>query len=215
MIPKILPLFFFVLASVTIQPLFADTTAACELAQLMSNIHTMEAFFEQSLVNQHGSRIGTKTTGKMTLERPGKFRWEITQPNSQLIIINKDKMLSYDPDLSQLTKRKVNINQPGNPAMLLSSPVEILKQSFQIVKLKKSNQELWFKLTPKSQKGQGNGYQWLKIGFVQEKLSSMYIFDNLEQTSLISFSNTTFNAEIPDKKFAFTPPPNTEIFNAE
>jgi outer membrane lipoprotein carrier protein len=192
-----------------------NTAVDDELARLMNNIHTMQASFEQSLINQHGSHIGTKTIGKMALERPGKFRWEITQPNNQLLIINKDKMFLYDPDLSQLTKRKVNINQPGNPAMLLSSCVKSLQQSFQILKLKKSGREVWFKLTPKKQKIQEDGYQWIKIGFVDGKLSTMYIFDNLEQTSFISFSRIILNAKIPVEKFRFIPPPNTEVFNAE
>src|SRR5208337_1116506 len=98
----------FFLFSITTQTIFAIPTATDELAQLLNNIHTMQATFEQSLINQRGARIGTKTTGKMMLERPGKFRWAITEPNNQLIIINNDKMLSYDPDLEQLTKRKVD-----------------------------------------------------------------------------------------------------------
>jgi outer membrane lipoprotein carrier protein len=209
----LLNLVFFASLLITSTGSFAANTATDELAALMNNIHTMQATFEQSLVNQDNSRIGTKTTGKITLERPGKFRWEIMQPNNQLIIINSNKMILYDPDLSQLTKRKVNLNQPGNPAILLSSPVESLKQSFQITKLTQPKQGLWFKLIPKKQKNREKTYQWIKIGFIDGKLSTMYIFDNLEQTSVISFGNTAFNAEIPAGKFTFTPPPNTEVFN--
>ncbi len=206
---------FFPLLLIIFQTVFADTTATDELAVLMDNIRTMQATFIQSLVNQSGARIGTKTTGKMAVARPGKFRWEITKPHDQLIIINNNKMISYDPDLSQITNRKVNVNQPGNPAMLLSSPVESLKQSFQIIKLKKSDEKLWFKLTPKKTKGQASGYQWIKIGFIDNKLNAMYIFDNLDQTSLISFSNIEQNAEISPKNFTFTPPPNSEVFDAQ
>lgn len=191
---------------------FANT-AADELAQLLSNFHTMQAAFEQSFVNQHGKSIGTKTTGKMILARPGKFRWETMQPNKQLIIINKEMMFLYDPDLAQLIKRKITHYQPGNPALFLSNPLDSLKQSFQIVKLKKQDRNLRFKLTPKMQKHQENGYQWLEICFVDNKLSAMYIFDNLEQTTLIRFANAVFNADIPSTRFTFNPPPHTEIFN--
>jgi outer membrane lipoprotein carrier protein len=189
-------------------------TAADELAQLLNNIHTMQATFTQSLINERGTRIGTKTIGKLLLERPGKFRWEITEPNNQLIIINNDKMLSYDPDLSQLTKRKVDYRRPGSPALLLSSAVESLQQLLQIVKLEKQGKEIWFKLTPKAQKNQEIDYQWIKIGFINGKLAAMYIFDNLDQISLISFANIVINTTISSKKFTFIPPPNTEIFNS-
>ena len=206
---------FFICLFITTQTIFAIPTAADELAQLLNNIHVMQASFEQSLVNQHGKRIGTKTLGRMVCERPGKFRWETLQPNNQLIIINKDKMFLYDPDLAQLMKRKVDYSKPGNPAILLSSPVESLKQGFQIAKLKKHGQGLWFKLIPRTQKNQESGYQWIKIHFIGGRLDTMYIFDNLEQTALINFYNIVLNTEIPLKTFTFNPPPNTEIFNSE
>jgi outer membrane lipoprotein carrier protein len=210
-------LIFFLVAFFLFMPQFllADTNAAKELTALMGNIQTMQASFEQKLLGEHASAIGIRTLGKMLIVRPGKFRWEITEPNTQLVIINKDKMLSYDEDLAQVTKSKVNINQPGNPAMLLSSPVEILEQSFQIVKLKKSNQEVWFKLTPKKYNGVASSYEWLKICFIKNQLRAMDIFDNLEQTTRITFNNPIFNKEISNKKFTFTPPPKTEVYNAE
>jgi outer membrane lipoprotein carrier protein len=207
-------LIFFACLLTILQNSFAASIAADELAQFFTNMHTMQATFTQSLLNQQNSAIGTKTIGNMIIERPGKFRWEMTQPHQQLIIINKDKMLLYDPDLAQLTKRQVDYRRPGNPAMLLSSSVDSLKQSFQIVKLPKQGPGLWFKLTPKTQKNQESGYQWIKIHFVNAQLKAMYIHDNLEQTSLISFTNILLNLEIAPKKFTFTPPPNTDILNS-
>ena len=39
--------------------------------------------------------------------------------------------------------------------------------------------------------------------------------DNLDQTTSILFNKVVFNKEIPNRKFTFIPPPNTETFNAE
>ena len=206
---------FFALIFVASEIFAANTApnASAELAQLLNNIHTMQATFKQSLVNSNGEQIGQKTIGSMMLERPGKFRWKITQPNNQLIILNKNKSLLYDADLEQVVKRKVDYYKPGNPAMLLSSTTESLTQSFKITKLKKSGRGLWFKLTPKSQKNRENVFQWIKIHFINDNLNEMQIADNLEQKSIINFGNVILNPQISPNMFVFTPPKNTEVFD--
>lgn len=191
----------------------AAITDADELAQLLNNFQTMRANFEQSLVNNKGTRIGQKTTGLMMLERPGKFRWEIKQPNKMLIILNKNRSILYDADLAQVVKRKMGYQNPGNPAMLLSSSTEALVKSFKIVKLKTPGKGTWFELTPKTSHNQENGYQWIKINFINKQLNAMSISDNLGQRTVINFSNVVFNLKIQPKMFLFTPPPNVEVFN--
>ena len=199
---------------ISTQHAIAATTAANELAQLLNNTHTMQAKFEQFSINRSGARMGQKTTGSMMLERPGKFRWEITQPNKQLIIVNKNRTYLYDADLEQVVKRKVDYNNPSNPAMLLSSPVESMMLSFKINKENKPRQDSWFELKPKKQRNKETGYQWIKIHFVNGQLNAMIIADNLDQKSQINFTNVVVNSQIPAKMFIFTPPPNTDVFDA-
>ena len=213
---------------ISTQHAIAATTAADELAQLLNNTRTMQAKFEQFSINRSGARMGQKTTGSMMLERPGKFRWEITQPNKQLIIVNKNRTYLYDADLEQVVKRKVDYNNPSNPAMLLSSPVESMKARGQVLTIDNDCQSrninvvdcqdltpsLWFELKPKKQRNQETGYQWIKIHFVNGQLNAMIIADNLDQKSQINFTNVVVNSQIPVKMFIFTPPPNTDVFDA-
>lgn len=191
------------------------TTAADELVRLLGEIHTLRATFAQSLTNHRQVPLGPKTTGSMVLERPGKFRWEVLAPHQQLIIVSGEKMLSYDAELSQVVKRKVDYQRAGNPAMLLSGSMQSLVRSFVITKLKNHGQGIWFKLMPRGKRNQEGDYQWIELGFVGEKLQTMQIVDNLDQRSVINFGNLVINAKISPQSFIFTPPPNTEVFNAE
>ncbi len=190
-------------------------TADDELAQLLNNIHTMQATFKQLIVNDKGARIGQETTGYMALERPGKFRWEALQPNKQLIIINANKLVFYDVDLEQVTKRKMNYKKPGNPATLLSSNTKTLKQMFKIIKLEKSGDDIWFELKPekKNNSAQTSDYQWIKMHFIAGKLADMYVFDNLGQQSKVHFSNVVLNSTISQNKFVFIAPPNVDVLD--
>lgn len=178
------------------------TSAADEFVALLNNMCTMSADFKQD----------NKISGSMMIVRPGKFRWEITQPNKQLIIINKNQLSIYDIDLEQMTKRKMNYNKPGNrnPAMLLSGDTQVLKSTFKIVKLKKSilDKDVWFELTPKK-----GDYQKVQIHFIAGKLVAMNIVDNLEQKSAINFSNIHLNTEINPDKFILTTPSDVDVIN--
>jgi outer membrane lipoprotein carrier protein len=196
--------------------LAAPPVASDELAQLLNNIRIMQATFEQYLINNQNTIIGAKTKGKMKLMRPGKFRCEITEPNKQLILINQNDHWVYDADLEQLVKHRANYHNSLNPAMLLSSRLDTLKKLFTIIRLRTrsrtSNKERWFKLTPKTPE---NSYQWIKIHFVSGKLDKMQIVDNLGQKSVINFNNLILNTPLTPKIFTFTPPSDTDVFEAE
>lgn len=200
---------FCVLASVV----FASKQKADEeLAQLLGNINTMQATFKQFTINNRGVQLGQETVGSMVLERPGKFRWEVTLPNKQLIIINKDKLLLYDIDLAQVTKRKMDYKKLGNPAMLLSGNTETLKQVFKIVKLKSLDEKnIWFELRPKGKNSTNNGYQWVRLGFSAGQLSKMRVFDNFDQQSEIQFKNIVVNTKVSSDKFNFVVPSKVDV----
>lgn len=204
----------FLFLTITHATTAATQTAATELVQLLNNFHTIKASFEQFLIDKNGNKSGAITTGIMMIARPGKFRWETTQPSKQLIILNKDRSILYDADLAQVINRKISSHAEGNPAMLLSNTTTSLLQSFTIVKLRGTNtankNSLWFQLTPNSQT---HSCQWIKINFVNKELAAMVIADNLGQQSRINLKNVVLNSNISLAMFAFTPPPNTEIFN--
>lgn len=178
-----------------------------ELLLMLSNIHTMQATFKQFMTN-NSSAI---TIGRTEIERPGKFRWEITQPNKQLIIIDGKQLLIYDIDLAQVTKRKVDYKNPTNPAMLLSGNANTLKQVFKITKLKQSGATIWFELKPKNKSNSNNNYQWIRICFIADKLSAMYIFDNFDQQSEIHFANVVINSKISKDKFVLIIPSKVDV----
>ncbi|CAL7962751.1 Outer-membrane lipoprotein carrier protein [Gammaproteobacteria bacterium] len=207
--------FFIFFCTNTISIAASIQTADDELTQLLNNIHTMQATFKQFIVNDKGARIGQETTGYMALERPGKFRWEVLQPNKQLIIVNGSKFVLYDADLEQVTKRKMNYKKPGNSATLLSGSTETLKQMFKIIKLKKSGGGIWFELKPekKNNSGQTSDYQWIKMHFIAGRLSAMHVFDSLGQQSEIHFSNVVLNSKISQNKFVFVAPPKVDVLD--
>lgn len=180
---------------------------ADELKFHLQNLKTMRADFTQFAVNAEGVKKSAETTGKVMLSRPGKFRWEILQPNKQTIIANDKIIWIYDEDLAQVSKRKVNYNQPGNPAILLSGSIEDMQSLFFISKIPSQMGE-WFLLKPKSK---NNMYQWIKLHFINGDLVAMLIADSLGQQSEIHFLNIKMNQSLLPALFIFKVPKGVDL----
>src|SRR5690242_12941666 len=78
--------------------------AATDLTQVLNNVHSMRANFTQTVYDNLGKAI-QQSTGKMAMQRPGQFRWQVVRPLPQLIIANQTRLWIYDPDLEQVTIR--------------------------------------------------------------------------------------------------------------
>ena len=57
---------------------------------------TLRADFSQIVVAKNG-RKPRKSVGVMMISRPGKFRWQIEKPYSQLLVGDGEKVWMYDP----------------------------------------------------------------------------------------------------------------------
>lgn len=181
-----------------------------ELIQLLANMRTLQANFQQFAVDKTGAPSGPKTLGTVFLERPGKLRWEVTQPNKQLILITANKFLLYDVDLAQVTRRKITKDNYNNPALLLYSKPQVLEQLFSIREQRTKN-GICFELLPK--KRTMSGYRSFKLHFIAGKLKAIDVLDNLGQCSKIYFTNIVLNAKIAVSKFIFTVPPKVDILD--
>lgn len=178
-----------------------------DLKSLLESIHTMSADFSQVAVTQSHKTTQT-ASGTMMLQRPGKFRWETKEPNKQLIIANQKTIYFYDADLEQVTKRKINYQDPGNPALLLSGSTATLNQMFSITKTSDAADDVWFTLRPKTQT---NMFHWIKLHFVAGAIQDMSIADNLGQQSKINFSHIKINQPISASQFIFKTPPGVDV----
>jgi outer membrane lipoprotein carrier protein len=58
--------------------------------------------------------------GKLYLQRPGKFRWDYSEPSEQLVLADGKQIWFYDKDLSQANVRDMDATLASTPASLLS-----------------------------------------------------------------------------------------------
>ncbi|CAM4463958.1 MAG: Outer-membrane lipoprotein carrier protein [Legionellaceae bacterium] len=181
-------------------------TAMGDLAQKLNYLKTMQAHFEQQIIDGKGNVIQS-TEGEFALSKPGKFRWETIKPNRQLLIADGKKIWIYDQDLQQATVQKQNINTSNSPAILLTGSVEKLKKDFQVKRIQRNNKP-WFLLIPKSGEAL---FKKVELYFNEEKLKEMHLIDHLGHESFLSFHRVIMNQPISLKQFIFIPPKDIDL----
>jgi outer membrane lipoprotein carrier protein len=188
---------------------YAADTASADLTQLLNNVRTMRGGFVQ-LISDTKGKLLNQTSGRMALQRPGKFRWETIKPNEQLIVTNGKKIWIYDPDLEQVTIRYLSKEAGETPALLLSNTNDTLARDFRVQALPSNSTTRWFLLTPKDK---GSVFASIKLAFEQQQIKQMQLQDHLGHITRIQFNHVVINSALSPSLFMFKPPANVDTID--
>lgn len=183
-----------------------------QLIDALRKINTFKANFVQKIHDANGEHVA-KTQGEMMVHRPGKFYWKSQSPDPILVVADGKFLWTYDIDLSQVTKQKLQEVLGNSPAALLAGSVDTLKDNF-IISMGRKNQcpksDECYKLTPKQKDAT---FADIQIGFAKGKLTEVRMRDPLGQDVYTLFSKVLINEGVQDKLFAFVPPKGVDIIN--
>lgn len=183
--------------------------ASSGLSDLLNGIKTMRAGFIQTVFDNRGTTI-LKSNGKMAIERPGKFRWEVSKPMPQLIIANAERLWIYDSDLEQVTIRSLKTEAGEAPALLLSQQNTQLENDYNIQSMKKDRSLQWFLLKPKKH---DNMFASVKMGFAGSELKEMVLEDQIGHATRVQFQKIEMNQALPASLFIFKAPKGTDVID--
>jgi outer membrane lipoprotein-sorting protein len=88
-----------------------------QLREFMIGAKSARGEFEQKLLKTSGS--AETTSGSFSFVRPGKFRWEVKKPYSQLMVSDGTQLFFFDKDLNQVVVRKLSDVLGATPAAIL------------------------------------------------------------------------------------------------
>lgn len=184
----------------------ADAGAIDKLHQFLESTRTVRADFAQTVVAKNGRQAQT-SSGVMMFSRPGKFRWQIEKPYSQLLVGDGEKVWLHDPDLRQVTVRNAGTAIGGTPAALLAGDSTI-ERNFILREAGDHDGLEWIEATPKAQ---DSGFEKVRLGFAHKELRAMELLDSLGQTTLLRFARFERNPHLAPSLFRFVPPANTDV----
>jgi len=203
--PKKLPLIVLLPLLLAAGPSLADD-AVKSLERFFNKVDTYTARFRQVVLDE-GLNTLQETTGRMWIQRPGKFRWEYEPPFEQYIVGDGKHIWVYDPELEQASVRPMGGALGDTPAMLLAGRGN-LKDSFKVKPLGKQGQTDWVQMIPKRNDG---GFEDIRIGFEDGQIRSLEMVDGLGQVTRVTLSDAKENDAIDPKKFEFVPPPGVDV----
>lgn len=211
------------------------------LQNFLKTTITWTADFEQITIldsQKNSDSNNKKTQGKVYLFRPGKFKWQIDKPYTQIIIGNDEKVWLDDPDLQQTTIKKSNNLLEASPMALLAGKNN-LHNDFNIENLSAEtenniknsiknsiknntkisneisneiNNLIFLRLTPKKE----SSFTEIILGLKNNNVNNgepllMQLVDNLNQRNQIIFFNSQINSKLQKEMFNFVIPKDRDI----
>ena len=195
---------------VSASPLPASASAAAEVEKYLNGLASWSADFEQTIDDGHGNVLRS-AAGRLYLQRPGKFRWDYSQPSEQLVLADGKQIWFYDKDLAQANVRDMDASLASTPASLLSGSGSVSTQ-FNVTALGLSAGLQWFQLVPKHA---DTDFQLVRIGFDKGELRSMFLADKLNQITQLTFSNSKRNLRLAPDLFSFVPPAGVDVIGRD
>lgn len=198
----------FLLSAVYGSSVSAADAAASPLTRFIDGLDSFSADFTQTLSTEHGEVLET-SSGIVYMQSPQKFRWVYEEPYSQLIITNGFTLWIYDEDLQQVTIRDISDSIDSTPAAIISGQ-ENIDAHYVTHDMGEIEGADWIELTPRDIDSQ---YSSVRLGFDEDNLAMMILFDNLGQVTRIDFSNISRNKRFGGPLFTFTPPDGVDVID--
>lgn len=176
------------------------------VSEFVTEVVTFSGAFEQSLLDPDGRLLET-TTGTLEIQRPGRFRWQYTEPYEQWLIADGTNIWSYDVDLEQVTVKPQAEALANTPALLLGGSGEAMEQ-FEYDGSFVESGLTWVRLLPVDT---DSGFRRVELGFYNRQLGRMVFLDNLEQTTVVVLKNVAVNEPIDAGRFEFVVPDDVDV----
>ncbi|MDH5355832.1 MAG: outer membrane lipoprotein chaperone LolA [Gammaproteobacteria bacterium] len=185
-------------------------TAGQLLNKALKNLDNLTADFKQTQLDDE-KQVVQQSSGKLAIQRPGKFSWIYTSPYEQQIVADGKELWIYDVDLSQVTVKPMSSGMASAPIMILMKQNDI-GDEFTVSEIGQRKFLYWIELLPKDSDLE---YSHVYIGLEDNKVKAMELRDNFGQSTQIVFENLRLNVVHDPKVFKFTPPQGVDVFGVD
>jgi outer membrane lipoprotein carrier protein len=186
-------------------PSVAWANPVAALRDFVQNVRSGQGRFTQTVTSPDGKRRKV-SQGIFEFQRPNRFRFVYAKPFEQTIVADGQRVWMHDPELNQVSVRKLTQALGATPAALLAGGN--LDLDFELSAQPSKDGLDWAQATPRQRDGT---IQTMRVGFRGRELAALEILDHFGQRSLLQFPDFKANAAVPPEQFRFTPPPGADL----
>jgi len=159
--------------------LFLSNAVATEGERLfdeyLSSTRTMSADFSQTQRSEKGEVL-QESSGIFFLDKPGKFRWDYSEPFEQQIISDGNNIWIYDVELQQVTVQKQSISMKNTPMALIQDKASV-HDAFNVIQLNQLEGVYYMSLIAKSEQ---SDFKDITLGVDENGLRIMKLKDQFD-----------------------------------
>jgi len=185
----------------------ASASGKDRLRDFLAGVESLQARFDQSVFDTSQGQT-RRLEGVFYLQRPGKFRWDYTEPKGQIVLADGKTVWLVEEDLKQAYQKPQSDALRGTPALLLTEQLK-LEDHFEIADLGPSQDLEWVELVPRDPESQ---FTRILLAFKDNELRRMELADKFAQVTRFGFSDIKRNPRLDSKLFVYTPPRGTQLF---
>lgn len=182
-----------------------------EVENHYSQSATLSANFVQIIEDASFSKKKKKSSGKIFFKRPSKVRWEVTQPETSLLVSNGQKYLYYTPPFDSDEKGQLLEKKSSEVQSKLAE--SLLAGSFSMKQIKKIEQKspISFQLIPQPKMAGTVIRATIEVDPDQKLIRKVILEHQGGNHSELTLSQIELGPLLSDSLFEFIPPPNTDV----
>ena len=179
-----------------------------EFTSRLKTLDSMSTEFSQVTMDQNGEVLQS-LSGTLSVQRPGKMRWQTNPPYEQLVVSDGSSVWVYDMDLEQVTIRNLEAKLQETPALLLSGDVSNIADSYSASK-EQVGDVVRYRLKPLDA---SQLFEALEFDYADDEVEFMRIFDAAGQITEIRFTSQETNTEFDPAAFTFAVPDDVDVID--
>ncbi len=190
----------------------SETTASATLVARLQARYDETAGFRADFVQEVSSAtLGQTLTsrGQVFFKKPGRMRWEFTDPR-QLLIADGSALWLYQPSERQVIKTPFQYAFSSQTPISFLTGVGRLEEDFSIMPQGESRSVHRLRLTPK-QAAEAVGLLDIEVSKETFDILQALITDPLGNTTRVSFTNIDRETALGDDLFRFELPPGIDL----
>lgn len=174
-----------------------------------NHAQTLEVGFKETYTSQGRSRT---ESGDLFLRKPGRMRWQYTDPAGKLFISDGKSVYLYNPDTNRAEKMKLKATEDMRaPMAFLLGRLE-LQKDFQNFQAKQQPDGTFITAEPKSDK-----MPYTKVSFLvtpDSRIQRLVVTGQDQSVLDFTFSSEKMNPPVNDQMFHFQLPKGAEFVDA-
>ena len=187
---------------------FSSEEIKFNINDYLNEIQSLQAGFKQTIFSSENDVIDY-SEGLFLLKKPDKIMWNFKAPSVKKVVVNDQKITTYDADLNQVIIIPFSNRYQSSLANLLLENNSLM--NYYQISSETVNENVYSVVLV--QKESNNLFIKIQITIVGMLLTKIKLWDTNGQSIDVTFDDTILNSSLSETSFEFLIPNGTDVLD--